>query len=292
MGNTDDGWEFVDGGRVLPEAVVSAVGYRGELDAPTLHRGVPSPAVTLVFSLDEPIVSGFSAEHALGPRALSDDIVLGGLHTSPAYIVQPKAQTGVQLAIRPLALRALFGLPARELREQTVRGIDVLGREAERLREQMSEVTTWHERFTALNGYLRARLAEAPASQEPRADVVEAWKWIAWHRGSGATTALAKHVHLSERQLTSVFNAELGLSPKAVSRLMRFEHARQRIAGAVRSDGPFDVAATAHASGYYDHSHLVRDFQQYVGLSPSEWVDEERRNIQAGASQRNEEFST
>lgn len=58
--------EFVDGGWLLPEVVVSAVGFRTELDAPALHRGVPSPALTLVFSLDEPVVSGFTPQQALG----------------------------------------------------------------------------------------------------------------------------------------------------------------------------------------------------------------------------------
>jgi AraC-like DNA-binding protein len=290
--DTGDGWEFADCGRLLPEVIVSAIGYRTELDAPSLHRGLPSPALTLVFSLDEPIVTGFTPEQAMGPDAQSVEIVLGGLHTRPVYIAQPRVQTGVQLAVRPLALRALFGLPASQLREQAVHGVDVLGPEAERLRERMSELPTWEQRFAAVAGYLRDRLADPSPGREPRADVVEAWKWIAWHRGNGSMSELARHVHLSERQLTSVFKAELGLSPKAVSRLMRFENARQRIVRAVRAGKPLDISATAHTCGYYDHSHLVRDFQQYVGGSPSRWVDEERGNIQAGAAQPGEQFQT
>ncbi|MQA95691.1 MAG: helix-turn-helix domain-containing protein [Streptosporangiales bacterium] len=291
MGDAGDGWEFVDAGRLLPGFVVSSVGYRIELGTPTIHRGLPSPSLTFVLSLDEPVVGGFTPEQAAGPGALSTEIVLGGLHTRPAYLTQPKVQTGIQLAVRPLAARALFGLPSGELREQMLQGVDVLGPETERLRQRMSELPTWDERFAVLVEHLRARLAAAPSGpSEPRAEVTEAWKWIAWHRGNGSMAELARHVHLSERQLTAVFRAELGLSPKAVSRLMRFEHARQRIAGAVRAGTPLELSATAATCGYYDHSHLVRDFQQYVGVSPSLWVEEERRNIQAGAAQPAEEF--
>lgn len=71
---------------------------------------------------------------------------------------------------------------------------------------------------------------------------------------------------------------------------MRFEHARQRIAHPVRADNPLDLSAVAHACGYYDHSHLVRDFNQYAGSSPSRWIAAELRNIQAGAGQPAEEF--
>ncbi|MEB3372179.1 AraC family transcriptional regulator [Saccharopolyspora mangrovi] len=287
MTELDQGeWRFVEGGQLVPDAVVSAVGYTSLLDQPALHRGLPSPALTLVLTFDEPVISGFERS---GQDADSTHLVLGGLHTRPAYITQPRVQSGIQLAVRPLALRRLFGVPAGELREQAVDAREVLGSGAEDLRQRLAELTSWPERFAALATYLRANAAEA--SPEPRPEVVEAWKWIAWHRGTGSMSALARHVHLGERQLNSVFKAELGISPKAASRLMRFEHARQRIARAVRERTPLDLAAVAHSCGYYDHSHLVRDFQQYAGCSPSRWIGHELRNIQAGAGQPAEEFA-
>lgn len=286
----DDGWEFARARVLAPEAVVSAVGYRSELPAPALHRGSPSPAVTMVLTFDAPVVSGSTPQEATGSGAHTTDIVLAGLHTHPTYLAQPTVQTGVQLAVRPLALRALCGVTAGELHGQTVHGSDVLGRGAELLRERMSELDSWPERFSALDDYLRGLLAASPERCRPRPEVAEAWQWIARHRGTGSIRGLARHVALSERQLSAVFTAEVGMSPKAVSRLMRFEHARQRVAVAVRSGRDLDLAATAHTCGYADHSHLVRDFRQYLAVSPSGWVAEERRNIQAGSAQPAEEF--
>ena len=285
------GWDFAHARALVPEAVVSAVGYRSELPAPALHRGAPSPAVTLVVTLDEPVVTGSTRAEAFGSAAQTTHVALGGLHTRPVYLAQPRVQTGVQLAIRPLALRALFGISVAQLREGTVDGRDVLGPGAELLREQMSELDSWQQRFAAIENYLRGMLVGTPTRKEPRPEVVEAWHWIARHRGTGSIPGLARHVRLSERQLSAVFTGEFGLSPKAVSRLMRFEHARQRIARAVRAGGALDLAAIAHACGYADHSHLVRDFQQYLGTAPSGWVAEEHRNIQAGVAQPAEEFS-
>lgn len=282
----DGGTEFVSVPGLLPDAVASAVGYRAT--GPVMHRGLPSPSLTVVFSLDDPIVTGLSPEHATGPDAYRNDVILGGLHTRPAYIAQPRVQAGIQLAVRPLAARTLFGVPASELQDLTTEGADVMGNAVARVREQVSEMNTWAERFAVLSRYLRARCAER--QPQPRAEVVEAWKWIARHRGTGSMTGLAQHVLLSQRQLTTVFRREIGLTPKAVSRLMRFEHARQRIAQMVRSGAPLDLAAVAHACGYFDHSHLVRDFQQYVGASPTQWLAEERQNIQAGSHQQSEDL--
>lgn len=279
--------EFVNVSGVMPDAVVSAVGYRIACPSPVIHRGLPSPALTVVLSLDDPIVTGYSPGHARGKDAYRNQVVLGGLHTTPAYIAQPELQSGIQLAVRPQEARTLFGLPAGELAELTTEGADVLGDSVGRLREQLAELGTWPERFAALNRYLHRR-RDATRRRPPRAEVVEAWKWIAWHRGTGSMKGLAQHVLLSQRQLTTVFRAEFGLTPKAVARLMRFEHARQHLTRAVRDGTHTDIAAVAHACGYFDHSHLVRDFRQYTGANPTRWMAEERQNIQAGAHQHSE----
>lgn len=271
--------------------MVSAVGYRSTEPTPRLHRGLPSPALTLVLSLDEPIVTGHTPAQASGPDADRHLTVIGGLHTHPAYIAQPDAQMGVHLALWPLAARALLGMPAGEVRQLSADGTEVLGPELARVRERMCEADRWSRRFALLADFLRHRYREAERQPEPRPEVVEAWRWLALHRGTGSIEGLARHVMLSRRQLTDLFRAETGVTPKTASRLMRFEQARQRIAQTLVHDEDLDLAAVAHASGYYDHSHLVRDFQQYTGVSPTGWLAEERRNIQAGTRRHGEDLN-
>ncbi len=106
---------------------------------------------------------------------------------------------------------------------------------------------------------------------------------MAGYRGSGGIDNLARHVLLSRRQLNTLFTREVGLSPKSVSRLMRFHQAARLIASRVRSCcRVVDLAQVAADCGYFDQSHLIRDFRQFSGTSPSRWLAEERRNIQAG----------
>lgn len=281
--------EFVDLPGLLPDAVVSAVGYRETGASPALHRGLPSPSLTLVFSLDDPIVTGTSPDHVRGPHAFRHLVILAGLQTAPAYIRRPETQSGIQVSIRPLAARALLGVPAGELRRLATEGSDVLGPSADRLRERLAELDTWAERAAVLARYLRERYARARMRQ-PRPEVVEAWRWIARHRGTGTMTDLARHVLLSPRQLRTLFHQEVGLGPKAVSRLMRFEHARQRIVAAVRVGEHPNLAEVAHTCGYSDHPHLVADFRQFVGASPTRWLAEERRFLQAGPVQPREDL--
>lgn len=285
-------YEFVRAPRTLGGMVASATGYRSRDATPQLHRGLPSPYLTLIFSLDGPVVSGETPAHARGHDAYRAEIVLGGLHQRPAYVLQPSHEEGVQLAVHPLAARALLGLPAGELTELAGDGAAVLGARATEIQEQLGEQRSWAERFATLTGYLRRRAEDASRHTEVRPELAEAWRWMAWHRGAGSLDGMARHVALSRRQLTTLFRREVGTTPKQISRLMRFERARRDVAEAVSGGAPPDLTGIAARCGYYDHSHLVRDFRQYTGLSPSGWIVEERRNIQAGGHRNGEEWDT
>ncbi|WP_053048577.1 AraC family transcriptional regulator [Streptomyces antioxidans] len=288
--------EFVRAGAGLGQGlggmVVSAVGYRSQGIPPALHRGLPSPYLTLIFSLEGPVVGGSTPEQAQGAAAARTEIVVGGLHQRPAYILQPGREAGVQLAVHPLAARTLLGLPAGALAAEddlVTAGADVLGRRAADIHERLCEQRTWEDRFTTLGAYLRERAAASEDGTPVRSEVAEAWAWLARHRGAGTLTGLAEHVSLSPRRLTSVFQAETGLSPKQAARLMRFQHARNTVVRAVAADRAPDLARVAADCGYFDHSHLVRDFRQYTGVSPTAWLAEECRNIQAGGHLYGEE---
>jgi AraC-like DNA-binding protein len=277
--------------QILPGYVASAVGYASDYLQPTLHRGLPSAHLTLIFSLADPVVSGRTPEHAYSRDPYRNLVLLGGLHAGPAYVVPDERQRGVQISVHPLAARAVFGAPARELSALVTDGPDVLGADAERVRDRMLEATTWPARFAILQDYLRGRVDARPSQRERvRPELVEAWRWLAWHRGAGSMDGLAAHVHLSPRQVRTLFAREVGVGPKQVSRLMRFASATARIAYAVAGDRPPDLAGVAAQCGYFDHAHLDRDFAQFAGINPRGWIAEERRNIQDGGHRDGESW--
>jgi AraC-like DNA-binding protein len=259
-------------------ALVTAVGYRTERPAAVDHRGLPSPFLTFIVSLDEPVVL---AEQT-GERAL--DVVVAGLHTDPEIIKMPRFQTGVQAAVHPLAARRLFGMPAGELARMSLEGEDVLGRTAPRLRERLAEAAGWDERFAIFGEEIGLGRVDAPPPGNlgrPRPEVVEAWRLLTASRGRIRIGELAERVFLSRRRLSTLFVAELGITPKEAARTMRFTHAVSRIGNGVRG-GALDLAELAAECGFADQSHLDREFRTFAGISPSGWIAEEFPNIQAG----------
>jgi AraC-like DNA-binding protein len=273
---------------LLPGVLGSTVGYASTSADEALHRGVPSPWLTFILSLDEPIVWA-EDEDGLGTTAERRDAVLvSPLHTRAAYIRMPRQQAGIQLAVHPLAARRLLGASPSELAEGRASGLDVLGPQVEALRQRLVETPTWPERFRLLEAFLRARVERAPASAAVRPDLAEAWRCLVRSGGTRRVDTLAEQVALSPRHLTTLFQRELGHPPKRVARLVRFDLACRRLTAAVRLGQAPDLAGIAARCGYADQSHLDREFRAHLGTSPTGWLAEELRNVQAGGHRNGE----
>jgi AraC-like DNA-binding protein len=83
-----------------------------------------------------------------------------------------------------------------------------------------------------------------------------------------SVSVLAEQVNLSERQFGRVFRQLIGLSPKQFSRIARLNRVLR--SPTYHAHGvTLETLAVGH--GYHDPSHLVREFQELVGMSPVEY---------------------
>jgi AraC-like DNA-binding protein len=229
-------------------------GYRQRGLPPARHRGLPSPYLTLILTLDEPLVIAAHPDHRQAPGQY--DALLGGLHLSPAVITHDGRQSGVQVAVNPLGCRALFGLPAGELANidtdlATVAGEAVVTE----LRERLRLAGSWPARFAAVDTVLcRLALCRLALSREAAVhpDVARAFRRLVAAGGDVQIAALADEVGWSARQLTNRFHAEVGLRPKEAARVVRFDLARRRLSPGVRL-----AQVAADADRFYPSRHDV-----------------------------------
>src|SRR5215472_8161956 len=145
----------------LRRYVAAYTGYRQRGVPPARHRGLPSPYLTLIFTLDEPLAIEAHPDPGQPPGEFGT--LLGGLHSAPALITHAGAQSGIQVALRPLGARALLGLPAGELAELDVPAEAVLGGVCAELRDRVRAAAGWPERFAVLDELLLRRAAAAAA---------------------------------------------------------------------------------------------------------------------------------
>ncbi|MGY2127892.1 helix-turn-helix domain-containing protein [Blastococcus sp. SYSU DS0617] len=249
--------------------VAAAVGYRHEGLPPGEHLGLPSPFLTVVLALDEPLEMAAHPDPAQAPGRY--DGLVGGLHTRPARIAHPGRQSGIQLSLTPAGARALLGCPASALASLDAPLDDVLGPTGAEVIERVRSAEGWPARFAVLEEALLRRVGHG----EVRAEVAEAWRLTTASAGRLPVAEVAARVGWSVRHLEQRFRAETGLGPKEAARVARFDRARRALAERAAAGRGLDLAGLAGATGFADQAHLTREWRAFSGLPPTRWLARE-----------------
>jgi AraC-like DNA-binding protein len=197
---------------------------------------------------------------------------VAGLAAEPALIRHDGNQYGIGIELTPLGVRQFFGMPAAALARDVVELSDLLGTTGE-LMDRLAGAPDWVSRFDVLDDVL-ARVLREPVAVAP--EVVHAWNCLVASGGTMEVGAVAREVGWSRRHLSGRFREELGLSPKVMGRVIRFERARQLLQ---HPDRPA-LADVAAACGYYDQAHMNREWSEFAGCSPTIWMAEELPSVQ------------
>jgi AraC-like DNA-binding protein len=224
-------------------------GWREETRGPVRRREGPGIDVVVVLSFGQ----GWSID---GERLES---FAAGLHDRQVTTEHCGRSFGIQIDLAPQAAHALFREPMHLLARRAVRLDDML--DESHLEERLHDAGDWPARFALLDAVLARRLADSSAGSP---GVAWAWRQLVATRGRRRVASLAGELGWSGKRIAACFREEIGLTPKAAARLIRFEAAR---ASAERAENP-DWARIALDCGYYDQSHLINDFRAATGRSP------------------------
>ncbi|MCD2188894.1 helix-turn-helix domain-containing protein [Actinomycetospora soli] len=233
---------------------------------PGIHRALPSPFLTFVVPVDEPLRMRRPDGGCSDFRAC-----LAGLHDEPGTIVHPGHQAGIHVSVHPLAARALFGLPAAALAGHSVEAADVVGRIGGELCERVDAGATWPARLAALDDVLARLLRTHDDGPRAVAELRHAWGRV---QDGGSVRDVAREVGWSTDHLSRRFAAEFGVRPSVAGRMARFDRVRREIARRAGL-GALDLAGVAADHGYADQAHLAREFRALAGCSATTWVAEE-----------------
>ena len=182
---------------------------------------------------------------------------LKGVRTRPTEVFMNGAFSHFGVSFYPHALTTFFGMGADEL-TNLMPDINMVYRcnLAERLRNR-----THLDRVAVLNNFLLEKMAKVSLDFTVQSIV---------HKkgGVGDMEMLASSLRISERQLQRRFKKQVGVPLKRYERISRFELALNRLATVDYSE----LTSTAFELGYTDQSHFIREFQEFAGMSPYNFV--------------------
>ena len=250
-------WEMVSrgAGSRLRGLVRTYTGYVERSAEPLCRREVPSGDVTLILS----------PETTLRLPDGGHSSFVAALHDSHTLVEHDGHQEGIEVRLTPLGARALFGLPMHELTNRVVELDDLLGRRGDELVERLWEAGSWERRFALLDEAISAACDRAP---QPNSELAWAWGRMRSSAGQASVSGLAGELGWSHRRLIGRFREGIGLAPKTIGRVLRFE----RVSRLLRQVEDPRLAEVAFDCGYYDQAHLNRDFRQFAGTTPGQYL--------------------
>ncbi|WP_213523993.1 helix-turn-helix transcriptional regulator [Paenibacillus sp. J31TS4] len=214
-------------------------------DAPLLHRIIPDGCVDIIVDLRSSSIETFAVGLMTGYETVS-------LTESSSFGIR----------FYPEHAHRFLTCPVSELKGGHVGLDDLWGTRAGDLAEQAGEARGIQERIEQVE----RSLLQALCRNEGRTDPLfhAGMQYIFSEQARLSVRAVADQLGTSERNLRRAFQCSLGISPKELLGILRFQFFLQTLRA--NPSSPFtDVALDM---GYYDQPHAIRTFKRLYGLLP------------------------
>lgn len=245
-----------------PDPGVAGLLARGHVgfvqEAARFERWLEAPQAALT------LLIGVEGEPFRARQGTLPDAWVAGLDDVCDVVEPGRQHVCVDLKLSPLGAYTVLGLPLRELSGRVIGLEDLFGAAGRALAERVREAPDWDGRFDPIEVFLARRAAASPA---PSPAAAYAWARLSATDGRLAVGQLAAELGCSRRYWAATFNEQVGLPPKTVARLLRFQAVRRRL-----QSEPGRLAEIAADCGYCDQSHLDRDCRDLAGITPSDFL--------------------
>lgn len=210
------------------------------------HRIIPDGCVNIVVNLLSS--SSRKAAHILGLTAQSEVLKFS------------EARSIFGIRIYPESAREIFKFPLSAFKKHPVFLEDVWGFEGLYWIEQILAAKTLLDILAIVEHRLSQVLAESSVTTPPL--LFQSMQMMYDFKGNLSVTDLANKVYCSDRHLRRIFNLELGMGPKEMLGIIRFQSILQKF----NQKNYSSLTDLALEYGYYDQSHFANTFTRYYGL--------------------------
>lgn len=233
-----------------------------ELDSnsQTVHteRVIPSGELQIIFHYRTPFKEISKHNQSL----VQPQCLICGQQTEYKDVITTSASVGLLAVVfYPYALRAFFPNSAREFTNQSISLSDVFPVEAKEIQERIIDANSIYSRILLIENFLFSRLS-IPNDFYIARKAINIFTEV---NGKLTVSEVASQLNISKRQLERIFLKNVGISPKKFSRIARFNTSIKLFERAK------SLTALTYEAGYFDPSHLIRDFREFTGLSPKEF---------------------
>jgi AraC-like DNA-binding protein len=219
--------------------------------------------VVLCFALQRELITAFEYQTS-APRLLPRTLVIGPQTARQADLWLKDGWRSLAIHFQPAGFVRLFHMPVAPLTDRALDATDVLGDGIRSLHAELSQATSPAAMLCSIERFLSSRVGSA----DPEHAAARAAAAMLETHGRLRVADAIRHSGLSERHFERRFIEQMGMSPKLYARVARLNFVLQR-----KAEEPSTTwAAISQEAGYFDQTHLSKDFKAMLGVAPGAYL--------------------
>ncbi|UZR98160.1 AraC family transcriptional regulator [Chondrinema litorale] len=233
------------------------------------QRIVPDGTIEMAFILGDDIKRYTSEdEFILQPRAM-----LLGQTIEPFYIEPTGYVNTFAIRFYPYGFANFVNVPIKTLANKET-PISVLFGDitSEKLEKAIIEATNTAQRIEIIEKFLLQKLSEQTTVDQIVKLTIDA---LLSTKGKTSISDILKADLSKRRQLERKFVQQIGISPKQLGKVIRLQSALKMML----NEEAASLTNIAYESEYYDQAHFIKDFKEFTGISPKEFLGSEKMKL-------------
>ena len=188
-----------------------------------------------------------------------------GIQTQPTYVESYGESKMIVVQFKTLGAYIFLNQPLRHFTNQYINLVDVFSWEAEHIWERLQESNTIREKFEITENFLFQRLIN---SKMPNEKLLASLGSLFNHQTPPSIQDICLQHRISRKHLSFLFQEYMGIAPKMLSSLNRF----QGILQALSRSRPDKLGTLAYELDFFDQAHFNNNFKRFTGIKPNEYV--------------------
>jgi len=218
---------------------------------------LPDGSVDMIIDLGEDVIRTFDHNNR---ELVFGHAIVSGPHSNYFMINSTCASRVIGIHFKPGGIYPFLKEPVDEIHNTQLPFHALWGSTISGLRDELLDSSVPEKMFRVLERTLLS-LAKKDLEQLP------AVQYVLNNLQGCQIAEIMGQIGISHRRFNQLFKEVVGMTPKRLSRIYRF----QEVLRCIHSGGNASWVNIASACGYYDQSHFIKEFQSFSGINPSEY---------------------
>lgn len=240
--------------------------YEGYDPQHTMEKLLPAGDIELVIDLDDCPKRLFDNEDQ-NRYDYKKRCWVSGMQSDYLIIEATPQSSMMGVRFRPGGAHAVFKFSVTELLDSVIELEDIWGSQIKTCWEELMDASIPSQKFAILESFLCRQLGHQ-AQRNPIVDATLPYLSLAGEMPS--IGALAQKARVSHKHLIRTYNKVVGMRPKLLSRIYKFQKAIQML----EQNKGLQWTALAYECGYYDQAHFIKEFKRFSGFNPTTYLDQ------------------